>query len=196
MSARSVRLVRGLMLPLTLIVVWQAWGTTAGTPRTPVPTRVVAAALRVARIRRAAGRDCTKPWASVRGLRDSRGDRHPPGAGDGVLPWRGAQRGPAGGKLSSDCGDRHPAARDPLVGYRDACRGPDRCLRGVLPDRGSYRCRRQAGQSDVVARGSDDGTGSLQTIFALSLFQARCHPSASACASRWVSRGPPSSPPS
>jgi len=33
------------MLPLALIVVWQAWGMATGNPRTPVPTRVVAAAL-------------------------------------------------------------------------------------------------------------------------------------------------------
>jgi ABC-type nitrate/sulfonate/bicarbonate transport system permease component len=33
------------MLPLALIVVWQAWGIATGNPRTPVPTRVVAAAL-------------------------------------------------------------------------------------------------------------------------------------------------------
>jgi ABC-type nitrate/sulfonate/bicarbonate transport system permease component len=47
MSAWSVRLSRNLMLPLTLIVVWQAWGITTGNPRTPVPTRVVAAALQL-----------------------------------------------------------------------------------------------------------------------------------------------------
>ena len=45
MTAWSVRLGRGLMLPLALIVVWQAWGIATGNPRTPVPTRVVAAAL-------------------------------------------------------------------------------------------------------------------------------------------------------
>ena len=45
MTAWSVRLGRGLMLPLALIVVWQAWGMATGNPRTPVPTRVVAAAL-------------------------------------------------------------------------------------------------------------------------------------------------------
>jgi ABC-type nitrate/sulfonate/bicarbonate transport system permease component len=47
MSAWSVRLSRNLMLPLALIIVWQAWGITAGNPRTPVPTRVVAAALQL-----------------------------------------------------------------------------------------------------------------------------------------------------
>ena len=36
---------RGLFLPLTLLIVWQAWGTATGNPRTPVPTRVVAAAV-------------------------------------------------------------------------------------------------------------------------------------------------------
>jgi len=45
MSAWSVRLSRNLMLPLTLVVVWQTWGMIAGNPRTPLPTRVVAAAL-------------------------------------------------------------------------------------------------------------------------------------------------------
>ena len=45
MTASSLRLARNLALPLTLIVLWQAWGTAIGNPRTPVPTRVVAAAL-------------------------------------------------------------------------------------------------------------------------------------------------------
>jgi ABC-type nitrate/sulfonate/bicarbonate transport system permease component len=47
MSAWSGRLSRNLMLPFTLIVVWQTWGMTTGNPRTPVPTRVVAAALQL-----------------------------------------------------------------------------------------------------------------------------------------------------
>ena len=51
MSAWSTRLSRSLMLPLMLpvglLVVWQAWGTSTGNPRTPVPTRVVAAALQL-----------------------------------------------------------------------------------------------------------------------------------------------------
>jgi ABC-type nitrate/sulfonate/bicarbonate transport system permease component len=47
MNARSGRLSRNLMLPLTLIIVWQAWGMTTGSPRTPVPSRVVAAALQL-----------------------------------------------------------------------------------------------------------------------------------------------------
>ena len=35
---------RGVLLPVTVLVVWQAWGTATGNPRTPVPTRVLAAA--------------------------------------------------------------------------------------------------------------------------------------------------------
>lgn len=45
MNAWSARLARGLLLPLTLIVVWQALGTATGNPRTPVPSRVVTAAI-------------------------------------------------------------------------------------------------------------------------------------------------------
>jgi ABC-type nitrate/sulfonate/bicarbonate transport system permease component len=45
MNAAQARLMRGVLLPLTLLVVWQAWGTAVGNPRTPVPTRVVAAAV-------------------------------------------------------------------------------------------------------------------------------------------------------
>jgi len=44
MSATQARLMRGVLLPLALLVVWQAWGTATGNPRTPVPTRVAAAA--------------------------------------------------------------------------------------------------------------------------------------------------------
>ncbi len=44
---RSVRLAQSIMLPLALVLVWQAWGEAAGNPRTPVPTRVVAAALQL-----------------------------------------------------------------------------------------------------------------------------------------------------
>ena len=51
MSAWSARVLRSLifplMLPVGLLVVWQAWGTSTGNPRTPVPTRVVAAALQL-----------------------------------------------------------------------------------------------------------------------------------------------------
>jgi ABC-type nitrate/sulfonate/bicarbonate transport system permease component len=35
---------RGLLLPLVLLAAWQAWGMLAGTVRTPMPSRVVAAA--------------------------------------------------------------------------------------------------------------------------------------------------------
>ena len=45
MNATQVRLMRGVLLPLTLLVVWQVWGTATGNPRTPVPTRVAAAAV-------------------------------------------------------------------------------------------------------------------------------------------------------
>jgi ABC-type nitrate/sulfonate/bicarbonate transport system permease component len=43
-SSAQARLMRGVLLPLTLLVVWQSWGIATGNPRTPVPTRVVAAA--------------------------------------------------------------------------------------------------------------------------------------------------------
>jgi ABC-type nitrate/sulfonate/bicarbonate transport system permease component len=36
---------QGLLLPFALIAVWQAWGVAAGQVRTPLPTRVLAAAL-------------------------------------------------------------------------------------------------------------------------------------------------------
>jgi ABC-type nitrate/sulfonate/bicarbonate transport system permease component len=39
------RVAWGLVLPLALLVLWQVWGTTAGNPRTPVPTRVLTAAV-------------------------------------------------------------------------------------------------------------------------------------------------------
>jgi ABC-type nitrate/sulfonate/bicarbonate transport system permease component len=35
----------GLLLPAVLLVVWQAWGSATGNPRTPVPTRVLDAAV-------------------------------------------------------------------------------------------------------------------------------------------------------
>lgn len=44
MNPTQIRLMRGVWLPLTLLVIWQAWGSAAGSARTPVPTRVVAAA--------------------------------------------------------------------------------------------------------------------------------------------------------
>ena len=46
-SAWPTRLWRTLMLPLALVFVWQAWGIVTANPRTPVPTRVVAAALQL-----------------------------------------------------------------------------------------------------------------------------------------------------
>jgi ABC-type nitrate/sulfonate/bicarbonate transport system permease component len=46
-GAWSGRLWRGLMLPLALLFVWQTWGIVTGNPRTPVPTRVVVAALQL-----------------------------------------------------------------------------------------------------------------------------------------------------
>lgn len=45
MNGWSARLARGLLLPLALILVWQAWGMATGNPRTPVPSRVVTAAI-------------------------------------------------------------------------------------------------------------------------------------------------------
>jgi ABC-type nitrate/sulfonate/bicarbonate transport system permease component len=39
------RLGRGLLLPVALLVLWQAWGMAAGNVRTPLPTHVVTAAL-------------------------------------------------------------------------------------------------------------------------------------------------------
>jgi ABC-type nitrate/sulfonate/bicarbonate transport system permease component len=35
------------VLPLALLAIWQAWGMASGSPRTPLPTRVVAAAVRL-----------------------------------------------------------------------------------------------------------------------------------------------------
>jgi ABC-type nitrate/sulfonate/bicarbonate transport system permease component len=45
--SRAIRAwpLRGLLLPLVLLAAWQAWGMVAGTVRTPLPTRVVAAAV-------------------------------------------------------------------------------------------------------------------------------------------------------
>jgi ABC-type nitrate/sulfonate/bicarbonate transport system permease component len=47
MNAWSLRASRAVMLPLALVAVWQTWGTTTGSARTPVPTRVIAAALQL-----------------------------------------------------------------------------------------------------------------------------------------------------
>jgi ABC-type nitrate/sulfonate/bicarbonate transport system permease component len=43
-ASTQVRLMRGVLLPLTLLVIWQAWGSATGNPRTPMPTRVLTAA--------------------------------------------------------------------------------------------------------------------------------------------------------
>ena len=39
------RALRGVPLPLALLVLWQAWGSTSANPRMPVPTRIVTAAV-------------------------------------------------------------------------------------------------------------------------------------------------------
>ncbi|HVO87842.1 MAG TPA: ABC transporter permease [Casimicrobiaceae bacterium] len=44
---RASRIAYSLALPLALLLLWQAWGTATGNPRTPVPTRVVAAAMQL-----------------------------------------------------------------------------------------------------------------------------------------------------
>ena len=41
----SARVLRGLALPIALLVVWQAWGLASSNPRTPVPTNIVRAAI-------------------------------------------------------------------------------------------------------------------------------------------------------
>ncbi|HEX8012730.1 MAG TPA: ABC transporter permease [Casimicrobiaceae bacterium] len=40
----ALRLTRGLIMPLVLVVLWQAWALATGNPRTPSPARVVVAA--------------------------------------------------------------------------------------------------------------------------------------------------------
>ncbi|MFI4925359.1 MAG: ABC transporter permease, partial [Vicinamibacteria bacterium] len=45
MRLRTSDLTLGAMLPLALVAIWQAWGTAAGIPRIPLPTRVYAAAV-------------------------------------------------------------------------------------------------------------------------------------------------------
>jgi len=47
MTFSSMRFARSVALPLTLIVVWQMWGTAVGNVRTPVPTRIAAAAVQL-----------------------------------------------------------------------------------------------------------------------------------------------------
>jgi ABC-type nitrate/sulfonate/bicarbonate transport system permease component len=44
-SAQHARILRGALLPLMLLAIWQAWGTETGNPRIPVPTRVASAAI-------------------------------------------------------------------------------------------------------------------------------------------------------
>ena len=44
-SALSTRLWRGVLLPLVLIVAWQAWAMATRNPRTPAPSRIVTAAI-------------------------------------------------------------------------------------------------------------------------------------------------------
>jgi ABC-type nitrate/sulfonate/bicarbonate transport system permease component len=44
-STSSARAMRSVVLPLTLLVVWEAWGTASGNRRTPTPTRVIGAAI-------------------------------------------------------------------------------------------------------------------------------------------------------
>ena len=45
MNAAARRLALGTVLPLTLLVIWQAWGMIQTNPRTPLPTRVLGAAV-------------------------------------------------------------------------------------------------------------------------------------------------------
>jgi ABC-type nitrate/sulfonate/bicarbonate transport system permease component len=44
LNSSSARTLRGLVLPLVLLVAWQAWGMASANPRTPAPTRIVRAA--------------------------------------------------------------------------------------------------------------------------------------------------------
>ena len=45
MSAWAARAARSVVLPLTLLVVWEAWGVASGNRRTPTPSRVIGAAI-------------------------------------------------------------------------------------------------------------------------------------------------------
>ena len=45
MSALSLHRWRGALLPLTVICIWQAWGMATSNPRTPLPSRIVMAAI-------------------------------------------------------------------------------------------------------------------------------------------------------
>ncbi|HEY1325324.1 MAG TPA: ABC transporter permease [Casimicrobiaceae bacterium] len=49
MSEASVRVLRGLALPIVLLLAWQAWGLASSNPRTPVPTNIVRAAVELIR---------------------------------------------------------------------------------------------------------------------------------------------------
>ena len=44
MTGVTTRAWRGALLPLTLLLIWQAWGMAARGPRTPLPTKIVGAA--------------------------------------------------------------------------------------------------------------------------------------------------------
>ena len=44
-SAWAARAARSVVLPLTLLVVWEAWGVAYGNSRTPTPSRVIGAAI-------------------------------------------------------------------------------------------------------------------------------------------------------
>ena len=45
MSTWAARAARSVVLPLTLLVVWEAWGVASGNRRTPTPSRVIGAAI-------------------------------------------------------------------------------------------------------------------------------------------------------
>jgi ABC-type nitrate/sulfonate/bicarbonate transport system permease component len=49
LSEASVRVLRGLALPIVLLLAWQAWGLASSNPRTPVPTKIVRAAVELIR---------------------------------------------------------------------------------------------------------------------------------------------------
>jgi ABC-type nitrate/sulfonate/bicarbonate transport system permease component len=49
LSEASVRVLRGLALPIVLLLAWQAWGLASSNPRTPVPTNIVRAAVELIR---------------------------------------------------------------------------------------------------------------------------------------------------
>ncbi|HVJ75014.1 MAG TPA: ABC transporter permease, partial [Casimicrobiaceae bacterium] len=45
MSAAQQRFAMGVLMPLTLLVIWQAWGMAQANPRFPLPTRVLSNAV-------------------------------------------------------------------------------------------------------------------------------------------------------